>query len=332
MPKQIAEGSSGQGVWWLWAAASAVAISTSDNLIALAAVLPMAALTATRFHESIQSLSTFKWLMRAAMWLSAIRLLLQLVMGTPMGSRKIMDLPMLQLPQWLAGLRFGGPVTWESVEFGAIAGLRLAGLVAIVGAAAAVASPRRLLASPPPALRELAMLTSLAAGFLPQLARDADRLSRAARWRGEDAGRLRLAIRTVVPLTENALDRSVNLGASLALRGYGVANQVPGWRWLIRAGVAMFAISLGLTLTDIGPAGLRLATAVVCGVLLGIGFWQQRPESTGLPEWSAAETWFASVSATLGFVAIALTAGTAALIALLMLPWLGYLASSGWRR
>ena len=66
-----------------------------------------------------------------------------------------LDLPEVPLPDWVAGITLLGPVTQESVLAGLYDGLRLATLLICVGAANALANPKRLLRSLPPALYEV---------------------------------------------------------------------------------------------------------------------------------------------------------------------------------
>ena len=57
----------------------------------------------------------------------------------------LVRLPEVPLPAWAAGVRLGGPVTLEGLLAAAYDGLRLATILACLGAANALASPRRLL-------------------------------------------------------------------------------------------------------------------------------------------------------------------------------------------
>ena len=94
-------------------------------------------------------------------------------------------------------------------------------IIICVGAANSLANPRKLLASLPPALYEVGTAVVIAFSLFPQLAESVQRVRRARRLRG-DAGRgIRALRRIVVPVLEDALDRSVALAASMDSRGYG---------------------------------------------------------------------------------------------------------------
>ena len=55
----------------------------------------------------------------------------------------------MPLPDWAAGIRLLGPVTLEALLAGLYDGLRLATMLICVGAANALANPKRLLRSVP---------------------------------------------------------------------------------------------------------------------------------------------------------------------------------------
>ena len=107
----------------------------------------------------------------------------------------LLDLPTIPLPDWVAGIRLLGPLTLESFLAGLYDGMRLATIVICVGAANALANPKRLLKSMPPALYEIGTAIVVAVALLPQLAdslrrvRAARRAARSARRAGGPAAR-----------------------------------------------------------------------------------------------------------------------------------------------
>ena len=121
----------------------------------------------------------------------------------------------------MLGLHLLGPVTQESVLAGLYDGLRLATIVICVGAANSLANPKRLLRSVPAALHEIGSALVVAVTVLPQLADSARRVRAAQALRMGDtrrSGRLR---RYLVPVLEDALERSLRLAAGMDTRGYG---------------------------------------------------------------------------------------------------------------
>src|SRR5690606_12861803 len=82
------------------------------------------------------------------------------------------------------------------------------------GAANAIADARTMLGRAPRPLRPVATVLALALGTLPSLLASVHQVSRAARMRGERRGP-----RLLVPVLEQAVERSTTLGASMELRG-----------------------------------------------------------------------------------------------------------------
>ena len=129
--------------------------------------------------------------------------------------------PTIPLPHWTLGLRLLGSVTQESLLFGLYDGLRLATIVICVGAANALANPKRLLRSVPPALYEIGSALVVAITVLPHLADSFRRVRAAQTLRGGDGGRVRGLRRLLVPVLEDSLERSLALAAGMDTRGYG---------------------------------------------------------------------------------------------------------------
>jgi energy-coupling factor transport system permease protein len=125
--------------------------------------------------------------------------------------------------------RFGdfGPLgevdpTLEAVCFGAGAGLQLALIVAICALAAAAVDPDELLR----ALRRVsfrsALTATLATRMVPLLALDAQRIGEAQRARGAGTHSRTAVMRAI---TTNALDRALEVAATLEVRGYATARR-----------------------------------------------------------------------------------------------------------
>ena len=93
-----------------------------------------------------------------------------------------------------------------------------------VGAANALANPKRLLKSMPPALYEIGTAIVVAVALLPQLADSLRRVRAARQLRGVPGGRVGGLRGIVVPVMEDALERSMSLAAGMDARGYGRAG------------------------------------------------------------------------------------------------------------
>lgn len=173
-----------------------------------------------------------------------------------------------------------GDVTLEALVYGAAFGLRAAVLIMTFALYSAVVDPDGMLRLFRRFGYRSALTASLATRLVPLLARDASRMSDAARCRPRPPGR---AERAKAALS-GALDRSVDVAAALEVRGYGDARRpprarVPWSRQDVRVAaaaglIALLAVSVGLIAgggfvayprieIDTGPPFVALAAGVV---------------------------------------------------------------------
>ena len=209
------------GAWWLWALGMAAAASRTTNPLLLALLIACAALVVRARRPEDPWGRSFAFFLRLGVAVIVIRVAVQLVFGAAVGTTVLADLPGLQFPDWLAGVRLGGAVTLESVLMALYDGLRLATILICIGAANSLASPTRLLKSIPAALYELGVSVVVALTFTPQLVSDVDRLRTSRRLRGRRTSGIRAIAASAVPVLEGALERSVTLAAAMDSRGYG---------------------------------------------------------------------------------------------------------------
>lgn len=207
--------------WWSWAIGLATAASLTTNPLLLLLIMG----TATVVVMARRSGHPFGRSFRLYVWLAVATVVLRVVFRIIFGGQEVghvlLDLPEVPLPVWAAGVRLLGPVTSEAVLAGLYDGLRLATIILCVGAANSLANPKRLLASVPPALYEIGTALVVAVTIFPQLADSARRVRAAQALRGgttRGVGRLR---RFLVPVLEDALERSLALAAGMDTRGYG---------------------------------------------------------------------------------------------------------------
>jgi len=117
----------------------------------------------------------------------------------------------------ILGRRFD--VTLEALVTGLLFGLRVAAIVAALGLLSAAVDPDELLKVFRRVSYRSALTASLATRLVPVLARDATRMSDAARCRPVPPGRLAVARAAL----SGALDRAVEVAAALEVRGYSAA-------------------------------------------------------------------------------------------------------------
>jgi energy-coupling factor transport system permease protein len=198
--------------------------TTNPLILALLATAALAVATACRGHS--QWARTLRLYVILAVVVVVIRVAFRLVFGAVgAGSGPVaLDLPRWSLPGGM--LVLFGPVTWDGLYLGLRDGMRLATLILAVGAANVLASPKRVLAALPGALRQVGAAVVVALTVFPSLALTYRRVRRAVALRGPAPTRRGAVLRVVFPVLADALDRSLALAASLESRGYGATARV----------------------------------------------------------------------------------------------------------
>lgn len=209
------------GAWWIWALGMATAASRTTNLLLLGLILTVVSLVVSARRGSAPWARGFKYYLYLALVIVGIRVVFRALLDAGAGTTVLFTLPEIPLPEAAAGIRIGGVVTAEAIFAAVRDGLRLATLIICVGAANVLANPKRLLASVPPALHEMAVAVTVALSVAPQLVESAQRIHRARRLRGDVGRRMHLLRDIVVPVATDALDRSLLLAAAMDSRGHG---------------------------------------------------------------------------------------------------------------
>ncbi|MFT8395419.1 CbiQ family ECF transporter T component [Propionibacterium sp.] len=253
--------------WWCWAIGAAAAVSLTHNLALI--VLVCAAVTVV--VVSRRSDAPWARAMGLYLWLAGIivltRLAFQITIGGIRYGTVLFTLPRIALPAWAAGIQIGGPVTLEGIVFTLSDAGRLAAMIICLGSANALANPKRALRSVPSALYEVSTALVIAMSVAPQLIESAQRVRRARRLRGAGAKGFRAACALIVPVLQDAVERSMSLAAGMESRGYGsTRNHARVGRG---AGLAMLAslalLGFGtfalLSLSDGAPLALTSLSA-----------------------------------------------------------------------
>ena len=101
-----------------------------------------------------------------------LRVVFRVIFGGGRASTVLVPLPEIQLPELAAGIQLFGDVTAEALLGGFYDGLRLGTMLICLGAANALANPRRLLRSMPPALHEVSTAVVVVAVGVPAAGRE----------------------------------------------------------------------------------------------------------------------------------------------------------------
>lgn len=308
--------------WWVWAIGCAVAVSLVSNPLILALVTALVWVVVTeRRTRAPWARAAGAYLVIAAVVIG-VRMVFQILMGVNRSGVVLFTLPQLQLPDWLAGISIGGPVTLDGMLYALYDSLRLGAMLLCVGAANALANPKRALKAVPPALHQLSVAMVVALSVAPQLVESVQRVRRARRLRGGKGQGWHAVRAVVVPVLEDAIERSLQLAAGMEARGYGRTHAqepvgalvtasllgattlvtfgtflllgIPGsspWSWLSLLG------GMGLAWFGFHRSGQRLAVT------------RYRPDAWGMPEWLLCAS---SVLAALGTIWLVQSAPTVA--------------------
>ncbi|HNV10946.1 MAG TPA: CbiQ family ECF transporter T component [Propionibacteriaceae bacterium] len=283
--------------WWGWALGAAVAVSLTRNLLLLTLVVAavvwvvLARRTAAPWARSVGAYFTL------ALMVIGVRMFFQLTVGGLREGTVLFTLPEVQLPAWAAGISLGGPVTLEAVLFTISDAGRLAAMLICVGAANALANPRRALRAVPPALYELSVAVVIALSVAPQLIESGVRVRRARRLRGGASRGWRAVTAVVIPVFEDAIDRSLLLAAGMESRGYGRTHDQRrvGRGTSVMLMGALMCVTLGtFILLGVPGSGRRGALALGGGVVATVvglrrsgrrlAVTRYRPDPWGWPE------------------------------------------------
>lgn len=285
--------------WWCWSIGLAVVASTTTNPWVLLLVIGVAALVVAARRGDHPWSRSFRIYVLLAVVIVVVRVLFRILFGGGNTGLVLLDLPAVPLPGWALGVHLLGPVTLESVLFALYDGMRLGTIVICVGAANSLANPKRLLRSMPAALYEVGTALVVAVSILPLLADSLRRVRAAQRLRGGDTRRVGRLRRLVVPVLEDALERSLALAAGMDTRGYGrAAGLTSGRRRLTGAlmltGLCGLCVGTYAVLDRTAPRVLALpmlAVGVLTALLGLVGAGSRvtrsryRPDPWRLPEW-----------------------------------------------
>ncbi len=266
------------GAWWLWAGLGSLAAAQVTNMAVLLLLgLAMGWVVVVR-RPRIYAIDSLTIFLRLAVLIVAIRVLVQCLVVGGNGSSELFRLPQVPLPQWLAGVSLGGPVTLEAALAAAAEGMRLAVMLLTFGAANALAPPARLLRYLPRGFQAAGVAVTVALGAFAELTVAFRRVYRARQLRAVRVRGVRGALSIAAPVMEEALDRALITAGALDARGFGRgADRAPGVTWALLLGPGLSIAGSYLVLTQ---------TTILGGVTLGgglaLGLWGIRQAGRGV--------------------------------------------------
>lgn len=196
---------------------------------------------------------SFNWALKLAFAVIIFRVFIGVIIGVPVPGHTLFTIPNIPLPNWMAGITLGGPVTWERVSSTVIESLNIASIIAIFGAATSLTNPRAVLRSMPPIFYEVGMVLVIATTLTPQLVGNLKRIRIAQKIRGISNSKFLSWRQIAMPLLEDSLARALDLAAAMDSRGYGYSRKRSKYRpqkftfkdaLLISTGFIFLAVSL----------------------------------------------------------------------------------------
>ena len=167
------------GAWWIWALAMAAAASRTTDPLLLGLILAVVAFVVTNRRTDAPWARGFRGYLILAGIVIAVRVVFRMLLDAEYGATILFTLPEFELPEAAAGISLGGPVSLEGLLAALYDGLRLATMLVCIGAAQALANPKRLLRAVPGALHEAGTAVVVALSVAPQLVTSVGRVRRA---------------------------------------------------------------------------------------------------------------------------------------------------------
>lgn len=247
--------------WLVWALmVMAVALSTTNPFYLAIVVLAVVLVAVLAPKDATGSTA-----LRVMAFFGASVLLfagLVAVVNGSYGEHVLFRIPSLRVPEWLGGLRLGGPVTSEQLVNAGIRGLAILAIVLAFATVNATVTPQQLLHAAPAALFHAALVATIGLTLLPATIEDFRRIREANALRGAPGG-LRQLPGLAVPVVLGGLERSLRLAEAMEARGFAPPPAAPLWA---RA-AGMLSAPLGLA----GGLGwLYLGDYRWAGALLGV--------------------------------------------------------------
>lgn len=207
--------------WWLWSLLLALALFISQEpwfALGLTFVSAVLVYSLREEHPWSRALTVA---LRFIAVIVAIRLLIAMIVGVPIPGTTLFSLPRVSLPEWVSGIRIGGPVTSERILSTLGEVLIIVGVVALFATAASLTSPHRAIRALPYAFYQLGLILTVATSVFPQLVASLARIKTARKLRGRPTGGIRHWRAIALPLLEESLERSLDLAAAMESRGFG---------------------------------------------------------------------------------------------------------------
>ena len=250
--------------WWAWGLGIAVTASQTPGTLALILLCIGAAMVVYSKKSDQPWAKAFAIGVRLGLIAFLIRMIFGVSLSVPIPGNTLFTLPTIPLPDWMAGIRIGGPVTSERLAITATEGLTFFTLILAISAASALANPKQGLRALPGVMHQAGVALIISTTLIPHFVTSIQRVKQARRLRGDQQ---RIAFRKIaVPIFEDSLQRAINLGAAMESRGYGFNDSSTGRRFgsqILLSSVVVITIGVSLFLAAINGAAIAFGFGIV---------------------------------------------------------------------
>ncbi|MEI7798036.1 MAG: CbiQ family ECF transporter T component [Actinomycetes bacterium] len=250
--------------WWAWGLGIAVTASQTPGTLALILLCIGAAMVVYSKKSDQPWAKAFAIGIRLGLIAFVIRMIIGVSLSVPIPGNTLFTLPTIPLPDWMAGIRIGGPVTSERLAITATEGLTFFTLILAISAASALANPKQGLRALPGVMHQAGVALIISTTLIPHFVTSIQRVKQARRLRGDQQ---RIAFRKIaVPIFEDSLQRAINLGAAMESRGYGFNDSSTGRRFgsqILLSSVVVITIGVSLFLAAIEGAGIAFGIGMI---------------------------------------------------------------------
>jgi energy-coupling factor transport system permease protein len=207
--------------WLSWIGLVMGVSLTTTNPYALAIVLLCILLVNVLAPRTGTAVAGFRSLLILGVGLCVISVAVAVVNGN-YGSHVLFTIPGPHIPDWLGGLRIGGPVSAEGLIAAAVRGMSILCVFLAFAVFNGAVSPHRVLRTTPAALFHAGLVVTVGLTLLPSSIEDVRRIREMRALRGAGTG-VRNLPALVVPAVIGGLERSMRLAEAMEARGYGTA-------------------------------------------------------------------------------------------------------------
>lgn len=253
--------------WLAWVLLVMVVALATTNPLYLGIVLLSVMLVAAFAPRTGTGVTSFRALLLFGLVMFFISVAVATINGN-YGDHILFTVPGPHIPDWLGGLRLGGPVSAEGLVAAAIRGTAILCVLFAFGVFNGAVSPHRVLRSTPAALFHASLIVTVGLTLLPSSIEDLRRIREMRALRGARGG-LRDLPALVVPAVIGGLERSMRLAEAMEARGYASTARPPAPARLAAAASAPLLVAaswtwfysdewrwLGALLAIAGAAGL----------------------------------------------------------------------------